>query len=146
MGDKIVVLDKGIIQQVGTADEIYNNPKNDFVAGFIGQMNFFESEVKNNRITIEGIEFDLPKDFNKEILKIGIRAEKMLSGNSVVTVNTDIVEMTGGEKNVYLDINGSKCVAKIPLDYIFDKKINLKLDVKNLYFFDSKTGENLLCK
>ena len=64
--------------------------------------------------------FDLPKDFNKEILKIGIRAEKMLSGNSVVTVNTDIVEMTGGEKNVYLDINGSKCVAKIPLDYIFE--------------------------
>lgn len=146
MGDRIVVLDKGVIQQVGTADEIYNNPKNDFVAGFIGQMNFFESEVKNNRITIEDVEFDLPKVFNKEVLKIGIRAEKMLSGNSVVVANTDIVEMTGGEKNVYLDINGSKCVAKIPLDYIFDKKINLKLDIKDFYFFDSKTGENLLYK
>ena len=40
MGDRIVVLDNGIIQQVATPEEIYNNPRNKFVAGFIGQMNF----------------------------------------------------------------------------------------------------------
>ena len=43
MGDRIVVLDKGVIQQVDTPDNIYNRPKNKFVAGFIGQMNFINS-------------------------------------------------------------------------------------------------------
>ncbi len=62
MGDRIVVLDKGKIQQVAPPEEIYNSPKNKFVAGFIGQMNFIESEVQNGKITIEGVEFDIPHE------------------------------------------------------------------------------------
>ena len=144
MGDRIVVLDKGIIQQVGTADEIYNNPKNDFVAGFIGQMNFFNSQVCDNKIVIEGLEFELPKNFGRDELKIGIRSEKMVSGCNTVSIKIDIVEMTGGDRNVYFELNSSKCVAKIPLEYSYNENIELKLSVDDMYFFDPNTGENLL--
>jgi len=144
MGDRIVVLNKGSIQQVDTAEEIYNNPKNDFVAGFIGQMNFFNSKVVDNKISIEGVDFKLPETFGLDELKIGIRSEKMLSGNDKVIVATDIVEMTGGDKNVYFSLNGSKCVAKIPLDYQFDKNIELRLNINDMYFFNPISGENLM--
>ena len=140
MGDKIVVLDKGKIQQIGSADEIYNKPKNEFVAGFIGQMNFFTSKVHNNKIFIENTEFDLPINYDKEFIKIGIRAEKMINGKNSIIVKTDITEMTGSEKNVYFTINNSKCVAKVPLDYPFDNNIELRIDSENLYFFDIDNG------
>ena len=140
MGDKIVVLDKGKIQQIGSADEIYNKPKNEFVAGFIGQMNFFTSKVHNNKIFIENSEFDLPINYDKEFIKIGIRAEKMINGKNSIIVKTDITEMTGSEKNVYFTINNSKCVAKVPLDYPFDNNIELRIDSENLYFFDIDNG------
>ena len=144
MGDRIVVLDKGSIQQVDTAEKIYNHPKNDFVAGFIGQMNFFYSKVCNNKIFIEGVEFELPKDFGLDELKIGIRPEKMLSGDNKIIATVDIVEMTGGDKNVYFNLNDSKCVAKVPLDYQFDKNIELRLNIKDMYFFNPISGENLV--
>ncbi len=143
MGDRIVVLDKGIIQQVASPDEIYNNPKNMFVAGFIGQTNFINVAVKNNKFTIESVEFSLPRDFDCEELIIGIRAEKMITGNQIISAKTDIIEMSGGERIVYFELNGAKCSAKIPLDYKFDDNIELKLDVKDMYFFDKNTGMNL---
>lgn len=144
MGDRIVVLDKGIIQQVAPPEEIYNRPKNKFVAGFIGQMNFIKAEVIENKISIEGIEFDLPIDFKDSEIIIGIRAEKMIEGSNSIKVKTDIVEMSGGERIVYFELNGSKCSAKVPLDYQFDDEIELKLDLMNMYFFDTKEGKNLL--
>lgn len=144
MGDRVVVLDKGKIQQVASPEEIYNRPKNKFVAGFIGQMNFIESKVNNGKINIEGVEFDIPAEISSQNIIIGIRAEKMICGDKLITVNTDIVEMSGSERIVYFDLNGSKCSAKIPLEYSFTDKIDLKIAVKDMYFFDSQTGENLL--
>lgn len=144
MGDRIVVLDKGKIQQVDSPEEIYNNPKNKFVAGFIGQTNFIEVSVKDNQVNIAGVDFVLPEDLKKSEITIGIRAEKMISGSKSVWVKPDIVEMTGGERIVYFELNGSKCSAKLPLDYEFNDSLELKLDVKDMYFFDKSTGENLL--
>lgn len=144
MGDRIVVLDKGKIQQVAPPEEIYNNPKNKFVAGFIGQMNFIESQIIDGKISIEGVEFNLPQRINNNNITIGIRAEKMVCGDEKITVPTDIVEMSGSERIVYFDLNGSKCSAKIPLEYELSDKIDLKISVKDMYFFDNKTGENLL--
>lgn len=144
MGDRIVVLDKGQIQQVATPEEIYNNPQNKFVAGFIGQTNFIDTQVSDNKIKIEEEYFELPSKFNKSELTVGIRAEKMISGTKSIFVSPDIVEMTGGERIVYFELNGSKCSAKLPLDYDFNDKLELKLDVKDMYFFDKSTGENLL--
>lgn len=144
MGDRIVVLDKGKVQQVATPDEVYNNPKNKFVAGFIGQTNFIEVKVENNMFKIENTEFDLPKDFGRDELVIGIRSEKMILGSKTVLAKTDIVEMTGGERIVYFELNNSKCSAKVPLEYNYSDIIELKLDINDMYFFDKITGENLL--
>ena len=149
MGDKIVVLDQGKIQQVAAPDEIYNNPKNKFVAGFIGQMNFFDATISSNKIYIQGNEIDLPENImrilgERSSITVAIRAEKMNNGEYKITVKPEIVEMTGGERLVYFDINNSKCVAKLPIDYKVDDKIDLKLAVKDMYFFDKDTEENLL--
>lgn len=152
MGDRIVVLDKGKIQQVATPQEIYNNPKNKFVAGFIGQMNFFESEIENNQIKIGNAIIDLPEfvldklnkaEDNKKIT-IGIRAEKMTSGNINIEVIPDIIEMNGSERTVYFELNNAKCSAKIPTTENNTDKITLSFSVDNLYFFSTTTGENLL--
>lgn len=144
MGDRIVVLNEGVIQQVDTPENIYNNPKNLFVAGFIGQMNFIKSNIVDNKIKIENTEFDLPKIFNKQEVIIGIRSEKMINGSKLVTAETDIIEWNGSEKFVYFKLNDTKCSAKLPSDYNFDKNIELKLDVNDMFFFDVDTGENLL--
>jgi len=143
MGDRIVVLDNGKIQQVASPEDIYNKPVNKFVAGFIGQMNFFESKLLGNKIFIENIEVEIPFEFNADSLIVGVRQEKMIQGDIKVSANTDIIEMSGSERIVYFTINGSKCSAKVPLDYDFNEKINLKLSVENMYFFDKVTGVNL---
>ncbi len=144
MGERIVVLDKGKVQQFDTPYEIYNNPKNQFVAGFIGQMNFFESEVKNNKILINGVEMDLPKDFGKNKLTIGMRPEKMIAGTNGVLASVDIVEMCGGEQNVYFSINNEKCFVKVPLEYNIKEGIELKINVNDMFFFDTESGERLI--
>ena len=140
MGDRIVILDKGKIQQVDTPDEIYNNPKNIFAAGFIGQMNFIDINVVDNKFKIEETEFVINKSGT---IVAAIRAEKMLSGDNSITVPVDIAEMTGSEKVVYFTLNGSKCSAKVPIDYVFDKFITLKLSVDDMYFFDKDSGERI---
>jgi multiple sugar transport system ATP-binding protein len=85
MGDRIVLLNNGDIQQADSPDEVYNNPKNTFVAGFIGspQMNFIDGK-------------DLGLDEN---ILYGIRPEKMvkLEGDIKLTVEVDISEMLGSE-------------------------------------------------
>ena len=142
MGDRIVVLDKGKIQQADTPEEIYNNPKNKFVAGFIGQMNFIDVEITNGKFYIENIEFNTDKNITGPVT-VAVRAEKMISGYKSVSVPVDIVEMTGGEKIVYFYLNGSKCTAKVPIDYAFNQQITLRLSEENMYFFDKLTGEVL---
>ena len=144
MGDRIVVLDKGVIQQVASPDEIYNNPKNKFVAGFIGSMNFIDVTNENGKININGVNFEVPSTVPNGDLTVGIRAEKMINGNNSVIVNTDIKEMSGGERIIYFDLNGSKCTAKVPIDYTCDDKIELKISVEDMYFFDKANGKNLM--
>ena len=141
MGDRIVVLDKGKIQQADTPNQIYNNPKNKFVAGFIGQMNFIDTTVENGKFMIENTEYHTDKNILGKVT-VAIRAEKMISGDSAtITVPVDIVEMTGGERIVYYYLNGSKCTAKLPLDYQFGDMITLKPGIDDMYFFNADNGE-----
>ncbi len=123
MGDRIVVLDKGIIQQVDSPEGIYNNPANTFVAGFIGspQMNFIEGK-------------DLGLDKN---ILYGIRPEKMICGGEIKkNVNVDITELLGCEKIAYFNIGNKKCSAKLPSDYKLDKTLELNICEQDLYKFN----------
>ena len=126
MGDRIVVLDKGVIQQADTPEEIYNNPANTFVGGFIGspQMNFIDGK-------------DLGLDEN---ILYGIRPEKMICGGNIrKTVEVEISELLGSEKIAYFTIGDKKCSAKLPADFNFDKTLELSIREEDLYKFDKNT-------
>ena len=131
MGDRIVVLNNGDIQQVDSPDEIYNNPKNTFVAGFVGspQMNFINGK-------------DLGLDEN---ILYGIRPEKMTKpdGDIKLTVNVEISEMLGSEKIAYFNIGDSKCSAKFETDAQIGKTIDLSIKTTDLYKFNPETGERI---
>ena len=131
MGDRIVVLNGGDIQQVDTPDEIYNNPKNTFVAGFVGspQMNF-----------IDGKDLGLDKD-----ILYGIRPEKMTKadGDIKLTVEVDISEMLGSEKIAYFNIGEKRCSAKLEPEIQIGKTIELSIKQDDLYKFNKETGERI---
>ena len=152
MGDRIVVLDKGVIQQVDEPEKIYYSPANTFVGGFLGSpsMNFIKTDVVNNTIKFNDYVINL-SDKQKDIIKdrktviVGIRPEKMdvLDANYDFTVNIDISEMLGSEKIVYFNINGEKCAAKLDAQKQFDKQITLKFNTEDFLFFDSETKERI---
>lgn len=129
MGDRIVVLNNGIIQQVDSPEEIYNNPKNTFVAGFVGspQMNFIEGK-------------DLGLDEN---ILYGIRPEKMTKpdGDIKLTVNVDISEMLGSEKIAYFNIGARKCSAKLEADVQIGKTLELSIKTSDMYKFVCKPAK-----
>lgn len=131
MGDRIVVLNNGDIQQVDTPNEIYNNPKNTFVAGFVGspQMNFIEGK-------------DLGLDEN---ILYGLRPEKVTNTNGDIklSVNVDITEMLGSEIIVYFNIGDKKCSAKLPSDTKVGKTLDICINSHDLYKFNKQTGERI---
>lgn len=129
MGDRVVVLDKGIIQQADSPENIYNNPANTFVAGFVGspQMNFIDG-----------------KFFDKGDCIVGIRPEKMVcEGDIKLTVNVDITELLGSEKIAYFNIGDKKCSAKLPADYQLGETLELSINHSDLYFFNNETGKRI---
>ncbi len=129
MGSRIVVLDKGVIQQVDTPESIYNNPSNTFVAGFIGspQMNF-----------INGKDIGLDEE-----ITYGVRPEKMISGGEIKkSVDVEITELLGSEKIAYFNIGDRKCSAKLPVEYNFDKTLTISIKEEDMYKFD-KNGQRI---
>lgn len=129
MGDRVVVLNNGAIQQADSPEEIYNNPSNMFVAGFVGspQMNFIDSK-------------DFPYN-TIENTTVGIRPENMISGGDIkIKVNVDITELLGSEKIAYFNIGNNKCSAKLPSDYNINKELELSINPKDIYLFDKDTG------
>lgn len=132
MGDRIVVLDKGVIQQVDSPEEIYNNPQNMFVAGFVGspQMNFIAGE-------------DLSQEFCGKIA--GIRPEKMREeqGEFKLRVNVEMTELLGSEQIAYFNIGESKCSAKLPADFKQEKTLDLTINRQDIFLFDKDTGKRI---
>ncbi len=153
MGDRIVVLDKGVIQQVDQPEKIYYEPSNTFVGGFLGSpsMNFIDSKIKNgfvkfNDFVIQLSEKQLSLIGQREEILIGIRPEKMdcanFDGDSKVIkicVAVEISEMLGSEKIVYFNINNTKCCAKVDAQKQFDKEIALNINTDDFLFFDKET-------
>ncbi len=129
MGDRIVVLNNGNIAQIDTPDEVYNNPKNTFVAGFIGspQMNFIDGK-------------NLGLDEN---ILYGIRPEKMVKpdGDIKLTVDVDISEMLGSERIAYFDIGEKRCSAVLSSDFNIGKTLDLSISSGDLYKVDKQSVE-----
>ena len=145
MGDRIAVIDKGIIQQIGTPLEVYNNPVNKFVGGFLGSpsMNFIPSEIKDGCIRINNSSFNLTEEQknkllgNKQVL-VAIRPESFnsLNSNFSFEVNVDISEILGNEQIVYFKTNEILSSAILPTNVDTSKPVKLSINTNDLLFFD----------
>jgi ABC-type sugar transport system ATPase subunit len=147
LADRIVILNLGNIEQVGSPDEIYTNPSNIFVAQFIGtpKMNIIKITEKDiistNEVKFLGnnIKFNKINLTNKNY-SFGIRPEHFsLSENCQYKFkpNIDLTENLGNEKIAYIKIDGNEISAKIPSqNNIIDQ---IGFDIKDIFVFD-ETG------
>ncbi len=165
MGDRIVVMKEGVIEQQGTPMEIYLKPSNTFVATFIGSpsMNLMDAKLFPEHVEIEGQQilfkekihrpdFLLPKEGLP--IKLGIRPDFFLDenfasrGGSLAKINNakiDLIEPLGFDKE--LDVQVGTQSLKVRLDLRTTAKegdtINLCFDMERAHFFDIKTDKNL---
>lgn len=159
MADRIVVMKEGYIQQVGSPYDLYFNPVNVFVAGFIGEppMNFARCTVKGGKVKIGSNSIDLSAKLSAELLKkyegkeivFGFRPEAIVLGEAegaaVIKANVELTELLGDNTNVYVDIQGVKSILKIdPHDTPeTDKDIKFSIPQESIYLFDGVT-ENVI--
>jgi multiple sugar transport system ATP-binding protein len=165
MGDKIVILKDGIIQQVDSPLSLYNNPVNRFVAGFIGSpaMNFMTGElILNGALSFRSKLFniDLPEDIAKKLnhyqnrqIIMGVRPEHIydvaLTHSKTISqpqkIEVDVVEPIGNEIFVYFsDMDQNYCMRMTP-DKLHQagEKIEIAVDLNQVYFFDPESEERL---
>ena len=158
MADRIVVMKNGYVQQVGTPKEVYFNPVNMFVAGFIGEppMNFITRKVEKGCITIGQHSLDLSKKLGERIseyegkdIVFGFRPEAIALGEKadayVVSGTVELTEMLGDNANVYVDVDGDKSILKVTPHEIpdMDSDIAFSIPYEGVYIFDAET-ENVI--
>jgi len=148
LGEKIVLLDQGIIQQIGTPEEMYHKPSNLFVATFIGtpQINLLRGqaavedgnvEFRSGEITIgPGDKKELEQFVDREIT-IGIRPEALTPGDGPIAGTLEIIEHLGPETLIYVRFNDTKLIAKAPSDFQGERgsQISLTLSSRGIHFF-----------
>jgi multiple sugar transport system ATP-binding protein len=151
MADRIVVMDKGRIQQVGKPLDLYDKPANKFVASFIGSpsMSFVSGALKSES---DGIWFEpsgggkLKLDSDRTafgVIEAGIRPEHFIvGGDSAVSLRVDVVEPTGSETHVYGAI-GDDAIRAVFRDRIAVKpgdRLPVSVAPGNIHLFDTATG------
>ncbi len=155
MADRIVVMKEGYIQQVGTPYELYFNPVNVFVAGFIGEppMNFVRCRVEKGHIKVGRNDIDLAmkKDAatlnryeGKEIV-FGFRPEAItLTENAPsyrIESTVELTELLGDNTNVYVDMDGTKAILKVNPHETpeMDSSFVFHIPVESVYLFDGES-------
>lgn len=161
MGTRIVVMKDGVVQQIDTPTNLFDNPVNKFVAGFIGtpQMNFFKVKIKKDgaKLNIEfsnGGKYAVPvsemRDIDKSYLDgqehesiLGVRGEHIVLGDDGVEANVIITEVLGSTTQVYFSVEGEEnsFVACVNGRYDFRRGDNVKFMFKpvNIHLFDVET-------
>ena len=162
MADRIVVMKGGYIQQIGTPKEIYNNPANLFVAGFLGApaTNFVKGTYTNGFFQVGDMKIEIPLMYReklssyqgKEVI-MGIRPED-LHGEGIVadtypSANFDfeieVAELLGHEYILHGTLNGQKMCAKVNsrLEPEAHSTIKLTMDLSKVHFFDMETENRI---
>ena len=158
MGDRVAVLDKGVLQQCATPRDLYAKPDNLFVAGFIGSpaMNLFTVPVGLSGIELGGIRIPPPSAANLDAdeVVVGVRPEDLaiVDGRSVpqsLPVDVDVVEELGSDAFLYgsTELFGEEVslVARADWRYPPHKgdRLNLAVDVSRVHLFSTLTGQRL---
>ena len=161
MGDRLVVLNHGELQQVGTPVECFYRPANQFVAGFIGSpsMNFFNGQITGGTIRADGFEYDLTDEMQRSVdghneVVLGIRPEDVTlheraNASYEFEAVVDVVEPMGSIAYVYLrprmqesdqtfvvEADGKRPISE-------GEHINVKIPDEDVHLFDATTGETI---
>ena len=155
MADRIVIMDNGIIQQIGTPKEVFDAPNNLFVAGFIGTpaINFLKGKVLKDGtfVTPDGVELVLNekqvklvakhKAFGKQLV-LGIRPDSIdISTTGALNVKIDIAELLGMEYNLLFNLGSTPFVARIKAENIIASgdNLNIAIDMDKVHLFNEET-------
>ena len=161
MADRIVIMKDGIVQQIGSPQEVYNTPNNVFVAGFIGSpaMNFFNVTLKDGVISNgKGLSLQLPeakkklleeKGYNGKELIFGIRPEDIKGAQIAIdtypssSVKAEVVvsELLGAETMLYTRVDDTEFVSKVDARDFHNpgETVELAFDLNKSHFFDKET-------
>ena len=163
LGDRIVIMKDGYIQQIGTPQEVFNHPANLFVAGFIGMpvMNFFDAELKREGdkffVEIGGIKVRLSEDKEERLLKnnvqsqpvtLGVRPEHTDVSDTGITAKVDVAEMMGSSVHLHVNADGRDVIIIVPTidmkgNYNIGDTVHFTFDGKVAHVFSKETDKNL---
>ena len=166
LGDRIVIMRDGFIQQVGTPQDVFDHPANLFVAGFIGtpQMNFFEDSkivTENGQAyaVIAGNKIAMTAEQNAALKAAGITEKNVVAGVRPVHIKlasegiaavVDVCEMMGSELHLHANVQGLDVIIVVPTteaefsDFASgETPIHFAFDPKLMHIFDKETGLNI---
>ena len=168
LGDRIVIMKDGVIQQVGTPQEVYDNPVNIFVAGFIGvpQMNFYDGKLIKNgdkyAVQVENAVIELSDEKNAHLkahnvegrdVTVGVRPEHIsLQGpaDKMIQGTVDVSELMGASVHLHINAMGKDGIIIVPtLDlqgnktFAIGSTVNFTFGGNVVHVFDKETGKNL---
>ncbi len=167
LGDRIVIMKDGVVQQIGTPQEVFDNPHNLFVAGFIGtpQMNFYDGRLleDNGKYTVEiqGMKVALGKEKNERLkangvvsqdVTVGVRPEHIVlaEGDNVIRSVVDVSEMMGSEVHLHVTANGQESIIIVPTNVIRGRsvmdsgaEVDFSFPEEVVHLFSKETQNNL---
>ncbi len=163
MGDRIIVLNEGVIQQIDDPLSLYHSPANRFVAGFIGSppMNFVEGKLQQEAGSLffksDGFSLKIPDRMDKPLqqhgamdVTFGIRPEDILGrdvpADAAADARVEVVEPLGSEIILYLVVGERTLVGKVDSTIHPDPNTDLRIgfDMSRCHFFDAKEGRAIV--
>ncbi len=149
LADRVVVMEKGIVQQVGSPTEIYDRPANSFVASFIGSpaMNLIEGHLQNGRFTAPGVEIDELHGPDGPVT-LGFRAEDAQiaqEGSGQIRAPIYSIELLGDATMVTIRINEALVSVKADKGFraTIHDEVSIEVRTKICHLFDHQTGTRI---
>ena len=150
LASRVAIMNEGVLQQIDTPKNIYNNPANLFVAGFIGSpsMNFINGDIENGQFVSKGCLIkNIEKDPMKDVI-LGVRPEDMEIVNSEpshIQAMIYSIELTGEQTIVTSKMDSNFITIREDKDYESDLDIpvKIKIDITKTFLFDSISGKRI---
>ena len=149
LGDRLAVINEGVIEQVGSPIEVYENPATYFVAEFIGtpQMNFINGKIKSNKFISEGLNCSLSSNLSDQDVIFGIRPENLkVSSQGNIQMKVDLIEKLGADSIIYGydKSNNYICYRENGNTSIqVNNEITLEIEEEKYHLFDKETKKRL---
>ncbi|MEE4604876.1 MAG: ABC transporter ATP-binding protein [Desulfobacteraceae bacterium] len=150
LAQRVAIMRQGVLQQIGTPKNVYNDPGNLFVAGFIGSptMNFLNGDLRNGDFVAPGCHIKQIGKGSRQKVILGVRPEDMKiveNAESHIEAVLYSVELTGDQTIVTAKLGESDITVREDKDYegVIDQTVKIKLDESKVFLFDAKTGHRI---